>query len=475
MADNEKKSTSFIQFKYCNLCKISHKHKNKKHVYSSKHQEIIKGILLKLKKKIDEAKAFLKNPQVMNLGWEKEASIWCYFCGKAINKHISHNEYTVTCGQFLQHLTSQEHVQKMNDFFWENIIDKKKKSHYVITDKELKKFLQKLEEAVEKFKIEQKSHLLKVAEQLKQKELRQNYLSHHYQTQYQQDKPIREMNPPTSIYDDDNNRDVERLTNAPRTSSFGLTIIQRPKGCKEKGNIFTGAVPPWLQQSTDDIKRQDIGPTLSDYEKHLKLEKKKKLPENRVGANFDRHSVVSASWLPSFGGVWSNQRRLNYKNQFQRRMKYGSDKILDSIETIDPQKIKPYVRKRSATVTSRIDSSLSLTANSYNETLTNTVNDTVPNISHPNLTFTSVKRSSETPQTIIPYKRKKNDTESKLKEQFECPPVSSPTTKGNNSVITLPLAGGEKPNFLPNYSLPVHPNISKSSQYNPYNIKLPFT
>ncbi|XP_050416341.1 centrosomal AT-AC splicing factor [Patella vulgata] len=474
MADNEKKSTSFIQFKYCGLCKISHKHKNKKHVYSSRHQEIIKGILLKLKKRIDEAKAFLKNPQVMNLGWEKEASVWCYFCGKSINKHTSHDEYIVTCGQFLQHLTLQEHVQKMNDFFWENIIDKKKKSHYVITDKELKKFQQKLEEAVDKFKIEQKSHLLKVAEKLKQKELRQNYLSHQYQTQYQYDKPIRQINPQTSASDDDN-RDVERLINAPRTNSFGLTIIQRPKGNKEKGNIFTGAAPPWLQHSTDDINRQDIGPTLSDYEKHLKLEKKKKLPENRVGANFNRHSVASASWLPSFGGVWSHQRRLNNKNQFQRKMNYGSDKILDSIETIDPQKIKPYVRKRSATVTSGIDSSLSLTTTSFNETLTNTVNDTVPNNSQPNSTFTSVKRSSEIPQTIIPYKRTKKDTESKLIDQYECHPVSSPTTKGNNSVITLPLACVEKTNFLPNYSLPVHPKISKSSQYNPYNIKLPFT
>lgn len=40
-------------------------------------------------------------------------------------------------------------------------------------------------------------------------------------------------------------------------------------------------------------------------EKH----KLKKLPPDRVGANFDHSSSTSAGWLPSFGRVWNNGRR----------------------------------------------------------------------------------------------------------------------------------------------------------------------
>lgn len=38
-------------------------------------------------------------------------------------------------------------------------------------------------------------------------------------------------------------------------------------------------------------------------------EKLKKLPPNRVGANFDHSSHTDANWLPSFGRVWNSGRR----------------------------------------------------------------------------------------------------------------------------------------------------------------------
>lgn len=38
-------------------------------------------------------------------------------------------------------------------------------------------------------------------------------------------------------------------------------------------------------------------------------QKLKKLPANRVGANFDHSSHTDANWLPSFGRVWNSGRR----------------------------------------------------------------------------------------------------------------------------------------------------------------------
>ena len=44
-------------------------------------------------------------------------------------------------------------------------------------------------------------------------------------------------------------------------------------------------------------------------------QKLKKLPPDRVGANFDHSSSTSAGWLPSFGRVWNNGRRWQSRYQ----------------------------------------------------------------------------------------------------------------------------------------------------------------
>lgn len=38
-------------------------------------------------------------------------------------------------------------------------------------------------------------------------------------------------------------------------------------------------------------------------------QKLRKLPAERVGANFDHTSQTGDSWLPSFGRVWNHGRR----------------------------------------------------------------------------------------------------------------------------------------------------------------------
>ncbi|NXT70742.1 CCD84 protein, partial [Chaetops frenatus] len=75
-----------------------------------------------------------------------------------------------------------------------------------------------------------------------------------------------------------------------------------------KGNVHTGAKPPWLTEEEDGSKQQ-IGPSYEDFLKHKEKQKLKKLPMERVGANFDHTSQTSDSWLPSFGRVWNHGRR----------------------------------------------------------------------------------------------------------------------------------------------------------------------
>lgn len=60
-----------------------------------------------------------------------------------------------------------------------------------------------------------------------------------------------------------------------------------------------------------------MGPSLQGFLKHKEQEKLKKLPANRVGANFDHSSHTDANWLPSFGRVWNSGRRWQSRHQFR--------------------------------------------------------------------------------------------------------------------------------------------------------------
>ncbi|KAF1493367.1 Coiled-coil domain-containing protein 84, partial [Eudyptula minor novaehollandiae] len=90
-------------------------------------------------------------------------------------------------------------------------------------------------------------------------------------------------------------------------SGQALTFIghQETEG---KGNVHTGAKPPWLAEEEDGSKQQ-IGPSYEEFLKQKEKQKLKKLPAERVGANFDHTSQTSDSWLPSFGRVWNHGRR----------------------------------------------------------------------------------------------------------------------------------------------------------------------
>ncbi|NXJ04469.1 CCD84 protein, partial [Odontophorus gujanensis] len=92
-------------------------------------------------------------------------------------------------------------------------------------------------------------------------------------------------------------------------SGQALTFIghQETEG---KGNVHTGAKPPWLtEEDEEDGSKQQIGPSYEEFLKQKEKQKLKKLPAERVGANFDHTSQTGDSWLPSFGRVWNHGRR----------------------------------------------------------------------------------------------------------------------------------------------------------------------
>ncbi|NWU59133.1 CCD84 protein, partial [Dromas ardeola] len=99
-------------------------------------------------------------------------------------------------------------------------------------------------------------------------------------------------------------------------SGQALTFIghQETEG---KGNVHTGAKPPWLMDEEEDGSKQQIGPSYEEFLKQKEKQKLKKLPAERVGANFDHTSQTGESWLPSFGRVWNHGRRWQSRHQFR--------------------------------------------------------------------------------------------------------------------------------------------------------------
>ncbi|XP_026719646.1 coiled-coil domain-containing protein 84 isoform X2 [Athene cunicularia] len=77
-----------------------------------------------------------------------------------------------------------------------------------------------------------------------------------------------------------------------------------------------GAKPPWLMEEEEGSKPQ-IGPSYEEFLKQKEKQKLKKLPAERVGANFDHTSQTGDNWLPSFGRVWNHGRRWQSRHQFR--------------------------------------------------------------------------------------------------------------------------------------------------------------
>ncbi|KAL3882355.1 hypothetical protein ACJMK2_028708, partial [Sinanodonta woodiana] len=177
-------NTSFVQFEHCSLCKISHK-KKKKHIYSKGHQEILHNILRKFENKIQTAKATLFNPEIQPLDFEMGAKFWCYFCAKEVEKHTREEFCIVQYGGLLCHIASDDHLKKLLQFFWDNIVERSLKTKYILMANELEIFQKTSFLAVKKYEKSLEIKIKQMAEQIHSVEQKR----HQDMIQSMQEKP----------------------------------------------------------------------------------------------------------------------------------------------------------------------------------------------------------------------------------------------------------------------------------------------
>ncbi|ROL48735.1 Coiled-coil domain-containing protein 84 [Anabarilius grahami] len=304
---------------YCSICRKTD-FTGKGHIHGKSHQSKLKVILVKFMEKVKEARRTIKNPQVEKCSPHHDVKFWCYCCSLEVQTHVTDSNISVMHGGLLEHMSTPEHRKNTHKFWWDNKADPKLRDKFIITEEETERFKTEVAKALEQFEEKedvfikqqaavirsQEQHRLEVLQSLSEHEFRCLIRRSHSRSYEMEAQP---------------GPSREDLASHSQWSEpgLGLTFIGY-QDASSIGNVHTGAVPPWLLEEPDEDSgsgQQEMGPSLQEFLKHKEQEKLKKLPPNRVGANFDHSSHTDANWLPSFGRVWNSGRRWQSRHQFR--------------------------------------------------------------------------------------------------------------------------------------------------------------
>ncbi|XP_073095734.1 centrosomal AT-AC splicing factor isoform X1 [Manis javanica] len=290
------------------------------HVYSRQHQRQLKVALERLQPQVEAARKAVRAARVERYVPEHERCVWCLCCGREVRKHLSHGNLTVLHGGLLEHLASPEHKKATNKFWWENKAEYQMKEKFLISPQDYARFKKNMVKGLDSYEEKEDEVIKEMAAQIRAVE-------------HSRQEVVRSVLEPQAVPDPEEgssapgswkgtNSQVASTSQLPSyldlppapdldwmETGQPLTFIghQDTPGI---GNIHSGATPPWMVQEEEySSGNQQIGPSYEEFLKEKEKQKLKKLPPDRVGANFDHSCSTSVGWLPSFGRVWNNGRR----------------------------------------------------------------------------------------------------------------------------------------------------------------------
>ncbi|XP_063799553.1 centrosomal AT-AC splicing factor [Pseudophryne corroboree] len=315
----------------CAVCRKTVFCGRRKHAYGKAHREQLALVLRSFSDKVTPARKMIKGATIVRFDpQEHERKFWCHCCEEEVQRHTSDGSLTVLYGGMLEHLHRPSHIKAVNKFWWTHQADGKLKAHFVITEDEFGMFKSSVTKALESYEETEDVLIQQVAGQIREVEqtrldLLQTVLEPVTQPTGEEEEPWssteREPFGMTPGLDMENagpsNGQTLPRANQPVGSDPLLTFIGH-QVMSNNGNIHTGALPPWMVPDEEVTETQrGIGPSLEDFLKHKEKMKLKKLPPNRVGANFDHSAPTDEGWLPSFGRVWNSGRRWQSRHQYR--------------------------------------------------------------------------------------------------------------------------------------------------------------
>ncbi|KAF7648248.1 hypothetical protein LDENG_00159880 [Lucifuga dentata] len=322
---------------YCAICRQT-TFSGKGHIFGKSHQSRLRVVLLKFLEKVKEARRTIKKPQLEKFDCtQQKQTFWCYCCGLEVGRNITDGNMTVLYGGLLEHMATPEHRKNTHKFWWENKADPKLRDKVIITEEETERFKAEVAKGLDTF-VEKEDEFIKqeaaciLTQEKHRQEVLQSLIEHDAESEFSnganglgisaEDTVSSHLRPQGSDLQAGNSF-VDPMVELPWAGvGQGLTFIGY-QDSSNSGNVHTGAVPPWLQDdpmegSSGAAARQEIGPSIQEFLKQKEQEKLRKLPPNRVGANFDHSSHTDANWLPSFGRVWNSGRRWQSRHQFRQ-------------------------------------------------------------------------------------------------------------------------------------------------------------
>ncbi|XP_053223077.1 centrosomal AT-AC splicing factor isoform X3 [Podarcis raffonei] len=293
----------------CPLCWCSAFAGRRSHLYSAGHQRRLRGALARLKEKVAAARKMLKRASVVPFDpGEHERQFWCICCRQEVKLHLSQGSLAVLHGGLLQHMASfKESLSKALEAYEEK-------------EDEL---IQEVAARIREVEQRRKEVVQAALEQQAETELCNGAATANPFTGSPSDSAFateeqEQPGPSRNVtFLEGNPRSAYRTVPESEWQEAGqsLTFIGHQEPA-EHGNIYTGAKPPWLMEEEGESTPQ-IGPSYEEFLKEKEKQKLKKLPPNRVGANFDHTSQTGEGWLPSFGRVWNHGRRWQSRHQFK--------------------------------------------------------------------------------------------------------------------------------------------------------------
>ncbi|KAG8569467.1 hypothetical protein GDO81_014426 [Engystomops pustulosus] len=224
-----------------------------------------------------------------------------------------------------------EHIKAVSKYWWTHQAEGKLKPQFILTQADYERFKSSVTKALDNYEETENVLIKQIASQIRETE----------ESRMEMLKAVLEPETPITGEDEEvwsngelipdsvtSLADSEKpgpshwpsLPNEVSVLSEASPLTFIGQQVSDQGNVHTGALPPWMLPDDDDEagSSQDIGPSMEDFLKHKEKMALKKLPPNRVGANFDHNAQTDEGWLPSFGRVWNSGRRWESRHQYRK-------------------------------------------------------------------------------------------------------------------------------------------------------------
>ncbi|XP_068851009.1 centrosomal AT-AC splicing factor isoform X3 [Aphelocoma coerulescens] len=296
---------------YCGLCRRS-AFTGRRHLYSAGHRRRLRETLARLQEATAAARAAAAVADVAAAvrpydPAEHDGRVWCPCCGRGVRRDRRCGGLALLQAGLLRHLAGPEHRRQTARFWRENRAEAALRERCLVPAEEYERFAQALEQALGEHQRREEERILQMAADIRETERRQRET-------VQAALQVGELYPALA------------LQTEPELCA-GPSVCRPPAGPERDSPCAAEQPGPSSMQTGPDLAWMEssqvltfIGHQETEGKGNVHTEEKqklKKLPVERVGANFDHTSQTSDSWLPSFGRVWNHGRRWQSRHQFR--------------------------------------------------------------------------------------------------------------------------------------------------------------